>query len=185
MIAPADANIGLRGGGEAKVAFIDCDENKIRGTFENAKKWMEGLGFKSGYYPVVKSASGLGRHIYISLNGFIPGDYRKLSRDFGAGEFRYGQGAYVVAPPSEVNHQRYSLIAGDFQHLPKIDFRDVLKILENKDTFEVPSRAPISRWAKLILEGKFVGDFQSRSEREQSLIVSLINTGHKFNRFFK
>ena len=49
--APIDANLGLRGGGEVHAAFIDCDEKKVPGTFSNARKWLEGLGFESSDYP--------------------------------------------------------------------------------------------------------------------------------------
>ena len=119
-VAPIDANLGLRGGGQVNAAFIDCDDKKVPGTFSNAQMWLEGLGFVSGDYPLVKTASGSGRHIYFSLDGSIEGNSYALSQEFGAGELRFGSGAYVVAPPSNVDCQEYQLLDGDYQNLPTI-----------------------------------------------------------------
>ena len=181
--APIDANLGLRGGGESKAAFIDCDEKKVPGTFANAQMWLEGLGFHSGDYPVVKTASGVGRHIYMTLEDFIPGNSRILTPGFGAGEFRYGPGAYVVAPPSAVTGQDYVFVNGDYRCLPKLAISDVLPIIGSRDEHEIsqPSPTRISRRAKQLLRGKTDTSFPSRSEAEMSLLVSLINSGHTFD----
>src|SRR5690242_13855963 len=87
---PRGANIGIRGGGLANVAFIDCDEPR---TFATLTNWLAGLGYRGDSYPVVRTASGEGRHIYVTLEGFLSGDARDLSNEIGAGEFRYGAGA--------------------------------------------------------------------------------------------
>ena len=118
---PTYANVGIRGGGMARIAIIDCDEKDKPGTFDTAKNWLNGLGFLKGSYPVIQTASGVGRHIYISFAGNLNGDWRKLHSDFGAGEFRYGSGAYVVAPPSIVNeNSAYTLVSGDFRFIPEL-----------------------------------------------------------------
>lgn len=83
--APQDANIGIRGGGLANVAFIDCDEVQ---AFEIVTSYLAGLGYCGDSYPVVQTASGAGRHIYITLVGTLPGEARDLSKEVGAGEFR-------------------------------------------------------------------------------------------------
>ncbi len=85
--APDDANIGIRGGGFANVAFIDCDAPQ---TFEHVTNYLTGLGYRGDSYPLVQSASGHGWHIYITLKGFLTGDARSLSKEIGAGEVRYG-----------------------------------------------------------------------------------------------
>ena len=109
-------NIGIRGGGESKVAILDCDEKSQPGTYENAKRWLESIGYSD--YPVVQTASGIGRHIYVNFAGGLEGNYCNFTSDFGAGEFRFGPGAFVVAPPSIVDCTSYSLLQGDYQQLP-------------------------------------------------------------------
>src|SRR5512140_3737927 len=64
--APQGANIGIRGGGLANVAFIDCDEPR---TFDAVTNYLTGLGYHGDSYPIVQTASGKGRHIYITLSG--------------------------------------------------------------------------------------------------------------------
>jgi hypothetical protein len=98
--AKPDSNLGLRGGGDVRAAFLDCDEKNQLGTFDHAVTWLAGLGVTD--YPIIQTASGIGRQIYVTFSGGLPGEYRKLKSEFGAGEFRYGQGAYVCAPPSVV-----------------------------------------------------------------------------------
>lgn len=173
--APETANIGIRGGGLASVAFIDCDEVR---TFENVTNWLAGLGYRNDFYPVVQTASGEGRHVYITLAGALSGDARDLSNDIGGGEFRYGAGAFVVAPPSFVNDGgKYSLISGDYSMRPLLEVKDVLPILGNRET--VTERKPtIPRRAIAMLKGKEDKPYSSRSHFDESLIASLINAGH-------
>lgn len=173
--APEGANIGVRGGGPADLAIVDCDEPA---TFETVAGWLAGLGLLPDDYPVIQTASGAGRHVYLTATG-LPGDWRKLSKDIGAGEFRYGAGSYVVAPPSIVAGSEYALIAGDFRQLPRVTLADILPILANQDLTTI-SRPVISRRAANMLNGQLIENYPSRSEAEQSLIVSLINTGYTF-----
>jgi hypothetical protein len=175
--APERANIGIRGGGFARVAFIDCDEPR---TFENVTDWLAGLGYRNDSYPVIQTASVEGRHIYITLAGVLPGDARDLFKEIGAGEFRYGAGAFVVAPPSLVHDGGgYSLISGDYSIRPTLEVKDILPILGNRDI--VIERTPtLSRKAIALLNGKNIENYSSRSEAEQSLIASLVNSGFSF-----
>jgi hypothetical protein len=132
---PTGVNIGLRGGGPVQAAFIDCDDKTRPGTFGTAQSWLAGLVYMPGDYLVVMSASGVGRHIYATFAGGLPGSVRTLAKDFGAGEFRYGPGGFVAAPPSVVSRGgQYQLIAGDFRQMPRLNLKDVLPILGNQDT---------------------------------------------------
>ena len=79
---PNNVNIGLRAGGNSHIGFIDCDEKNIEGTFTNIQAWLEGLGYLSGDYPVVQTASGIGRHVYINFAGGLEGNYCNFSSDF-------------------------------------------------------------------------------------------------------
>jgi hypothetical protein len=175
--APQGVNIGIRGGGLANVAFIDCDEPR---TFERVTKYLAGLGYRGDSYPLVQTTSGVGRHIYITFASELSGDARKLSNEIGAGEFRYGVGAYVVAPPSLINEGAgYSLISGDFSIRPTLKVQDVLPILGNREISTVHKPTP-SRKALALLHGKNIENYSSRSEAEQSLIASLVDSGFSF-----
>ena len=175
--APQNANIGIRGGGLADVAFIDCDEFK---AFENVTNYLAGLGYRGDSYPVVQTPSGEGRaHIYITLAGMLSGDARDLSKEFGAGEFRYGAGAFVAAPPSIIIDGGYQLISGDFQFRPKLEIKDILPILGNRET-AIERKPTLSRKAIALLHGEGIDTFSSRSEAEQSLIASMVNVGLTF-----
>lgn len=174
---PQGVNIGIRGGGLAGVSFIDCDELR---TFENITHWLAGLGYQPGDYPVVQTASGDGWHIYTTFGGSLPGDWRVLSKETGAGEFRYGPGAYVVAPPSQVDGNVYALVSGDFARLPSLILRDILPILENQEAQPKPRQPTLSRKAVALLHGKGLDGYKSRSEADQALLVSLVNAGFGF-----
>ena len=175
--APENANIGIRGGGLASVAFIDCDESR---TFENVTNWLAGLGYCNDSYPIIQTASVEGRHVYISLAGALSGDHRRLSNEIGDGEFRYGAGAFVVAPPSLVNGGgEYSLISGDYSIRPTLAVKDLLPILGNCETV-TERKLTLSRKALALLHGRNIENYISRSEAEQSLIASLVNSGYSF-----
>lgn len=177
--APQNANIGIRGGGLADVAFIDCDEWK---AFEKVTNHLAGLGYRGDSYPVVQTASGEGRHIYITLAGSLSGEARNLANEIGAGEFRYGSGAMVVAPPSILQDgSGYQLRSGDFSIRPILEVKDVLPILGNRE-IENEIKPALSRKARALLHGKkeLIEDYSSRSEAEEALIASLVNAGLTF-----
>jgi hypothetical protein len=178
--APEGVNIGIRAGGEARVAILDCDEKTCPGTFENITNWLAGLGYNAGGYPVVQTASGIGRHVYANFEGTLSGDWRNLIPEIGAGEFRYGNGAQVAAPPSVIKDAgTYALIRGDFRRLPLLTPQDVLPILSNKEIIG-KSKPTIPRLAYAILQGRESDRYRSRSEAEQAALVSLINAGFEF-----
>lgn len=176
--APQGVNIGIRGGGLANVAFIDCDAPQ---TFEAITSYLAGLGYCGDSYPVVQTPSGEGRaHIYITFAGVLSGDARDLSDKIGAGEFRYGAGAMVAAPPSVLSDGGgYQLISGDFQIRPTLEVKDLLPILGNRETV-TESKPNLSRKAIALLHGKGIDTYSSRSEAEQSIIASMVNAGFLF-----
>jgi hypothetical protein len=176
--APDDINIGLRGGGLAQAAFIDCDEKSQVGTFDTAERWLAGLGYPPGDYPVVSTASGNGRHIYVSFVEELPGSVRRLDAGFGSGEFRYGSGGHVAAPPSRiVGGMNYRLLDGDLRQLPRLGLNDVLPILGNQAVVPAPVLR-MSRKAQALLHGNGIERYKSRSEADAMLVASLINSGY-------
>lgn len=66
--APANANIGIRCGGKANLLVIDCDNKKSPETFDNITRYFSGLGINPNQYPIVQTASGIGRHVYLKCN---------------------------------------------------------------------------------------------------------------------
>ncbi len=175
--SPQDANIGIRGGGPADVAFIDCDEWKV---FEYVTNHLAGLGYHANSYPIVQTASGIGRHIYITLAGMLSGEARNLSNEIGKGEFRYGAGAMVVAPPSVTSDGNgYQLISGDFAIRPILEVKDILPLLGNRE-ITTKSKPTLSRKALALLHGKDIDSYSSRSEAEQSILASMANVGLTF-----
>lgn len=176
--APDRANIAIRGGGLAKVAFIDCDELR---AFQNATNWLAGLGYQPGDYPIVQTPSGAGCcHIYIEFAGGLAGDWCDLSKEIGDGEFRFGAGSYVAAPPSILNDgSGYTLLNGNFARLPSIALNDALQIIDNQEN-EKPPKRTLPRKAVAMLNGKGLEGYRTKSEAEQALITSLINAGFAF-----
>lgn len=187
--APSDPNIGIRCGGKSNFAVIDCDEKDKVGTFENIKNYLTGLGYDDKKFPVIQTASGVGRQIYCTLTDSIPGDSYTLSPQFGSGEFRFGEGAYVVAPPSIVNHSGiYKFLQGDLSYLPEIEFSVISGILpasiskdRHDDSKKISKKLNLTRKQKFMLDGTGIQEYSSRSEFEYALLVSLVNTGWDWN----
>ncbi len=177
--ADEQSNYGIRGGGVANVAVIDCDDKTQSGTFDNVQNWLWGYGLEPGSYPVVQTASGIGRHIYISMAGVLPGDARNLDKEFGAGELRYGPGAYVVAPPSRVDSSNYSLISGDFRNLPSLQTADIVPLIGSMP--DAKSNPTIPRKTMSLLRGYGLAVYQSRSEAEAAAVMGLINAGFDYS----
>ena len=184
--APRDVNIGIRTGGASHLAVIDCDEQTQPGTFGNIQRWLDGLGIKPGMYPVVQTASRIGRHVYAKLDGFLPGNYRIIPESFGAGEFRYGQGAYVVGIPSVVDCQTYVLLMGNFNYLPTFSPADIYQILAKQPEIQhsTPSDIPnkkIPRRTLALLLGKGIEKYPTWSNADQAILTGLVNAGFDFN----
>lgn len=189
LIAPEAPNIAIRCGGERHFAVIDCDDKNQPGTYDNVINNLAGLGIDQSTLPIVQTASGIGRHIYFTLSGYIPGSSRNLSPQIGSGEFRFGPGAYVVAPPSIVNHSGvYVLLQGNLSYLPEIEFSAISGILKvstsrdrHDDSKKILKYPKLTRKQEFMLKGKGIQEYPSRSEFEFALIISLVNTGWDWN----
>jgi hypothetical protein len=179
-IAPQNANIGLRGGGEIGAAFLDCDEDKKPGTFDNVTNFLRGLGVTE--YPLIQSASQVGRHIYLTVTDAPQGNYCKLAKTTGKGEFRFGPGAFIVAAPSVVEGRFYSVLSGEFDHIPNVSFADLRPILgETVNDWQPSPTVPRNAFAILNGDGDAIAKFDNdRSRAEQSLLLSLANAGFSF-----
>ena len=172
--APENSNLGVRGVGPVMAAFLDCDHPM---TFTNAVNWLTGLGIID--FPTVKSPPGGhdGYHIYVSFSGGLHGDYRSLIDTFGPGEFRYGRGAFVVAPPSTIDGNPYLWLASDLSQLPTIAVSDVLPILKNPrvGTDQELKHPQIGRATRDLIRGYGVERYRSRSEAEEAILAGLVN----------
>ena len=92
--APDNSNLGLRAGNGK--AFIDCDDKNQPGTFENVINWLSSLGYDREQLPIVQTASGVGRHVFLNFAGSLLGSKRNMTTSMGAGDFRYNYGAYAL-----------------------------------------------------------------------------------------
>ncbi len=192
--APTDANIGLRGGGALLSVFIDCDEKNSLGTIATVQRILAGLGLDpDGDYPFVRTASGIGRQVYIRATQPLAGQSKLLRPGVGAGELRYGQSAYVVGPGSVVDDHTYELLAGDPRQLPKLTLADLrlfadvgaAQAANAEQVLEAQTPAPgktphIPDKAWCILRGYSADERQDASAVEQSAIASLIGAGHDY-----
>lgn len=170
--APEGANFGLRAGNGR--AFIDCDNKKNPETFTNISNWLEGLGHKPGSYPVIQTASGIGRHIYVNFTGQLFGSAKNLSASIGTGEFRYSKGAYVAAPPSIVKNGTYQILEGDISQLPTLDIKDIAALVKVRDGEKPAPR--MSEKAYSLAMGHGLKHYPSDSEAEAALVLSLVNS---------
>lgn len=182
QIAPMDSNVAIKCGGKANLLVIDCDNKDNPQTFNNISFYLSGLGIEE--YPVIQTASQIGRHIYLRCNHVQAGNYRNIKTDFGSGEIRFGLGSYVVAPPSIVEKSGiYQIIEGDLSCRPDIGFQDIQPLINSYQAREQDCEIllnRISRYAKSLLFGKNLDRYSSRSEHEQALISSCINSGLEF-----
>lgn len=174
--APQNANVGLRGGGEIGAAFLDCDE---AGTFDKVTNHLRGLGVTE--YPLIKTVSQVGRHIYLTVTEAPQGNACNLATETGKGEFRFGPGAFIVAAPSIVDGRYYEVLSGDFDHIPNVSFADLRPILGDtvKDWQPSPT-VPRNAFSILNGDAEVISKFKSRSEAEQSLLLSLANADFSF-----
>lgn len=183
---PPEFNIAIRCGGAINLAVIDCDDKNKAGTFETVTNWLEGWGYYAGEYPLVQTASGNGRHIYFRLKEPITTglNYCNLPPNLGMGEFRFSSGAYVVAPPSQVEGVSfYQLLAGEFEHIPLLPKDAVQALLATAGLVETPRTKPhIPRTTAAILHGHWDTDkYNTKSEVEGAAVLGLVNAGHDLN----
>jgi hypothetical protein len=175
-----NSNIGLRCGGTRRLGVFDSDDKKSP-TWPNVYRYLCGLGIEPGSYPVIATPNN-GRHAYLELVGSLSGNIRLFKKEFGAGELRYGPGAYVVSPPSEIINGCYTRVEGDLRELPKVEAKDIIAILENSDlsvSQKIDYHKP-SRRALALLQGRGIDDYLSRSEAEQAILTCLANSDFGF-----
>ena len=207
--ADPNANIANRCGGIARLVVIDCDDDETPGTYDRVVRYLDSIGIVPGSYPVVRSASGCLGHIYLRRRPCtLHGHAKLLSHDFGAGELRYGSGAYVVAPPSRVGNNTVCLESGSFDNIPDVDIEKLLALVSpsavremmtadegvngpspcgvlngcpgSSASTDTTARRRLPRRAYRLLSGQGLDHFPSRSEAEASIVLSLINAGHSF-----
>lgn len=195
--APQDCNVGLRCSGALYLAVFDADNKEDPQTSTRISDFLDGLGLHECDYPLVQTPNN-GRHCYLSLDQTPKGAYKKLPREMGTGEFRFGPGAYVAAPPSVTDGRGYKLIAGDFANLPRVEVADLRHFIgtgisPNESPFRIPTsiaHTTISRKASALLRGDTDALRQffdvakgrvNRSDAEQALLASLANSGHDFD----
>lgn len=179
--APTDSNLGLRAGNLK--AFIDCDDKKTPGTFENVTRWLDGLGHKPETLPIVQTASGIGRHVYVTFTGNLFGSRRNFVTTMGAGDFRYGAASYVATFPDIIaGGGEYKLLQGDITRLPVLDLHDIAALVDiNKTVTESKQDKRPSALALAIMQGSKPERYSSNSEGEAALVLSLHNSGFEYD----
>ena len=181
--APNDANLGLRAGNGK--AFIDCDDGHKngQGTFENVTRWLAGLGYDCETLPVVQTASGVGRHIYVNFSGALLGSRRNFVTSFGVGDFRYGMAAQVATYPSTIaGGGEYKLLQGDITQLPVLDIKDIASLVDiNKAVTDPKQSKRMSPLALAIMQGAKPERYATASEAEMGLVLSLHNSGFTYD----
>jgi hypothetical protein len=181
--APPDSNLGLRAGNGK--AFIDCDDGHAggEGTFEKVTRWLAGLGHKTETLPIVQTASGNGRHIYVNFTGNLLGSYRKFVTSFGVGEFRYGVASQVATFPSVIaGVGEYKLLQGNITRLPVLDLHDIASLVDiNKTVIEAKQDKRPSALALAIMQGTKPERYETASEGEAALVLSLHNSHFSYD----
>jgi hypothetical protein len=180
--APNDANIGLRAGNGK--AFIDCDDGHKngQGTFENVTRWLAGMGYDRESLPVVQTASGIGRHVYVNFTGNLFGSRRNFMSSFGVGDFRYGVASQVATFPSVIEDGgEYKLLQGDITRLPVLDIKDIASLVDiNAVVTEPKQNKRPSALALAIMQGTKPERYATASEAEAGLVLSLLNSGFTY-----
>lgn len=187
----------LCGGG---IVAIDADNDDDPKTSPNVEAYLGGLGLDPQTIPTVQTSSGIGRHYYLNVAGDWPkGAYSNLAPAIGAGELRYGRGAYVVAPSSQVGGREYrfvTLYPEAIRRQRAIAWRDLYPLIGTKPQElakleappvrlvwrETPQRATTLLEALAMAEGPtkpFMG-YPSRSEAEAAAVALLILAGRTF-----
>lgn len=184
--AATGCNIAIRCGGKHNLCVIDCDDRNAPGTAEKIVEYLKTIGLNTGSYPMVSSASGIGRHLYLLLTDPEKGHLRHINPEFGAGEVRYGHGSYVVAPPSTVGGNQYRLVSGDFGTIPEISWADLVPLMlikagqkkrsqvSGEDTNEPRSSAIPSKIVQLFSNIQ-QSEYRSGSEMDSALLVTWCN----------
>jgi hypothetical protein len=182
--APTDSNLGLRAGNGK--AFLDCDDGHEggQGTFENVTRWLTSLGYDRETLPVVQTASGIGRHVYVTFAGALLGSRRNFVTSFGVGDFRYGMAAQVATYPSIIaGGGEYKLLQGDITRLPVLDLHDIASLVDINAAAAVDPKQSkrMSPLALAIMQGVKPERYATASEAEMGLVLSLHNSGFTYD----
>ena len=179
--APDDSNLGLRAGNGK--AFIDCDDKNVPGTFSNVVNWLVGLGYDRDTLPIVQTASGVGRHVYVNFTDSLLGSRRNFINSFGAGDFRYGSASQVATFPDTIAGMgEYKLLQGDITRLPVLDLKDVSSLVDiNKAVTDPKQSKRASALALAIMRGIKPERYATNSEGEAGLVLSLHNSGYTYD----
>jgi predicted transcriptional regulator len=183
-------NIGVCTG--QGLAVLDADSER---TVEAVERHLTAMGLKP---PTVQTASGTGRHYYLMINDAPDGNFTLLSDGVGPGELRWGAGAYVVAPCSLVDDERYRFVAGAPEQITSqkpVPWTDLMWAVADQGpdvlAFDrVPvelTRRDIPRRADVLLtvlgqaeKGQRLGCYPTRSEAEAAVVAMLILAGWDF-----
>ena len=173
--------MGLRAGNGK--AFLDCDDKNVPGTFSNVVNWLVGLGYDRDTLPIVQTASGVGRHVYVNFSGSLLGSRRNFINSFGAGDFRYGSASQVATFPDTIAGMgEYKLLQGDITRLPVLDLKDVSSLVDiNKAVTDPKQSKHTSSLALAIMRGIKPERYSTNSEGEAALVLSLHNSGYSYD----
>lgn len=190
-----DFNIAVRFGGSTRnVAVADGDSPRSVAHIADA---LRGLG---AAFLCTTTATAGHVHFWLNVTGTPEGAYRKLSAEVGAGELRYGSGAYVVVPASRIDGRAYRFVHDmdtplTIAGLRSVRYADLARVLLPVERPQPQERPALPRDAGLVRgklpldvlvmldtladapRGQQVGKYASRSEGEFAVVLSCINYG--------
>lgn len=185
-------NIGIRTGNGVAVLDADCPQ-----TLRIIQQHLFYLGIGQEVYPLVSTKDAGNGHVYLHVSDLpIIGNRIQLKEPL-VGDFRYGAGSYVVAPPSVVERVSYKCISGRWEYLPKIEYDDLALLLGQPINMHLDGlvekppvpllrrKVPSKVWSLFnqlaeAPKGKPIDQYRSRSESEMGIICDLILCGRNY-----
>jgi hypothetical protein len=168
---------------DGNVIAVDCDTPE---TTRTVGARLSALGLE---LPSTATPSG-GRHFWLKASD-VPTEitWRELASDVGKGELR-ARDCYLTEPKSYVDGVPYRFVKGgpeSIQALPVVEWRDLTWLLPSTAAglLPVPLLRPNPKLSTSTLErlkGNGLGHYKSRSEADQAILASLINSGFAFER---
>lgn len=150
------SDIAVIGGAASRNAFfLDCETPECFAEFSRV------IGAQYGGHAAVTSKRG--GHLWLRA------PFPVKSRNFGEYEIK-GQGNYVLAPPSTHPSGVKYRFASSNRNIPIISALPFV-------TLEPKFVPRISRFAHDLFRGRESREYHSRSERDQSFILSLVRSG--------
>jgi hypothetical protein len=197
-----NANIGINPVGD--LAIIDA-ENQT--AYTDARDGLNGMGIDPDRLPIVRTASGVGRHVYVRIDGAPEAEHtRRLAvgeQGRKKGELLFGSRCYAVAPMSTVGGNRYEFVHGApelLATLPVLNWQDLSWLVIDRP-HRPPlgiSRPPLPLVERLSLPEKaeflldnlpfaprrqgVLKEYETRSEAEQAVITMAILAGWSYDR---